>query len=229
LRIDPPDWDEPSIAPDVTLGKRCARLDFRQAAGRDAFERLLAHADVLVHGYRPGALEGLGLGAARRRALNPTLIDVTLDAYGWHGPWATRRGFDSLVQMSCGIAEAGMRGLGHDRPAPLPVQALDHATGYVMAAATARAMRRRVETGAGADIRVSLARIAHLLVSEASPAWDTAPIAPETDTDCDTTVEATAWGPARRLAPPVAIAEAPMRWDRPAGPLGASEARWLSP
>ncbi len=102
LRIDPPDWDEPALVPDVTLGKKCARLDLRVTA--DVFDHLLSRADVLVHGYRPGALDKLGYPASFRQSLSPGLIDVSLDAYGWRGPWAGRRGFDSLVQMSTGIA-----------------------------------------------------------------------------------------------------------------------------
>ncbi|WP_245298675.1 CoA transferase, partial [Methylobacterium platani] len=86
-------------------------------------EALLAGADVLVHGYRSDALARLGLDAAARARLRPGLVDVALDAYGWTGPWRARRGFDSLVQMSCGIAEAGMARAGADRPVPLPVQA----------------------------------------------------------------------------------------------------------
>jgi len=86
LRIDPPGWEEPGLVPDVTLGKRCARLDLRQSEDRATWEGLLARADVLVHGYRPGALAGLRLDAARRRGLCPGLIDVSLDAYGWSGP-----------------------------------------------------------------------------------------------------------------------------------------------
>jgi len=66
--------------------------------------------------------------------LAPGLIDICLDAYGWTGPWAGRRGFDSFVQMSTGIADAGMQSARGDRRVPLPVQALDHATGYLMAA-----------------------------------------------------------------------------------------------
>ncbi len=107
VRIDPPGWDEPALEPEVTLGKSCARLDLRRDADRATFERLLSGADVLVHGYRPGALDGLGYGAAARQSLAPGLVEVCLDAYGWTGPWAGRRGFDSLVQMSCGIAQAG--------------------------------------------------------------------------------------------------------------------------
>lgn len=100
LRIDPPWWDEPALAPEITLGKRCARLDLRDAADRHRWESLLQGADILVHGYRSSALEHLGLGAQWRQHMRPGLIDVSLNAYGFTGPWADRRGFDSLVQMS---------------------------------------------------------------------------------------------------------------------------------
>ena len=147
LRIDPPGWDEPGVIPEVTVGKRCARLDLRQPGDRSAFEALLASADVLVHGYRPDALVRLGLDTEARRRIRPGLVDVSLDAYGWTGPWRDRRGFDSLVQMSAGIAAEGMRRFGADRPRPLPVQALDQATGYIMAAAATAGLTRRMTTG----------------------------------------------------------------------------------
>jgi len=83
LRVDPPGWDEPAIVPEVTLGKRCARIDASTPDGRNRFAQLLRAADVLVHGYRPDALDRLGLGADARCSLHPGLIDVSLDAYGW--------------------------------------------------------------------------------------------------------------------------------------------------
>lgn len=88
LRIDPPGWEEPGTVPEVVLGKRCARLDLKSAEGLATLERLLVGADVLIHGYRADALARLGLDAERRRQLNPTLVDVSLDAYGWSGPLA---------------------------------------------------------------------------------------------------------------------------------------------
>lgn len=225
LRIDPPWWEEPGVVPEVTLGKSCARLDLSDGAQRARFEELLADADVLVHGYRPDALAGLGLDETRRRALRPGLIDVALDAYGWTGPWAGRRGFDSLVQMSAGIAEAGMRGFGRDRPTPLPVQALDHATGYLMAAAAIRGIGHRLRTGEGTQARTSLARVAAVLTAHpADPA--TAAIAPEASGDLAPETEATAWGPARRLRSPVTVGGLPLMWERPAGALGSSQPAW---
>ncbi|HEV2573133.1 MAG TPA: CoA transferase [Beijerinckiaceae bacterium] len=225
LRVDPPDWDEPGTIPEVTLGKRCARLDLRNDMDRRLFERLLARANVFVHGYRPGALEGLGFGPAERRKLNRDLIEVSLDAYGWTGPWKGRRGFDSLVQFSSGIAEAGMAWKGTDHPVSLPVQALDHATGYLMAAAVIRQIIARQNGEKLASARLSLARTAALLVSLrelASEAhWSEGGIA-----DVAPFIETTPWGEARRYHPPANIVGAPMRWERGAQQLGSSKPAW---
>lgn len=225
LRIDPPEWDEQAILPEVTLGKRCARLDLRQASDRARIKALLAGADMIVHGYRPGALDRLGLDAAERRRLRPGLIDVSLNAYGWTGPWAGRRGFDSLVQMSSGIAEAGMRRFGKDKPTPLPVQALDHGAGYVLAAAAIRGLIERRRTGLGSRWRTSLARVAGLLTT-LPQSGDAPSLAKVTEADYGSSLENTGWGSARRMLPPLAIAGTTMYWDRPATPLGTSPPEW---
>lgn len=229
LRIDPPGWDEPLASIEMTLGKRRARIDLRTAQGVRLLESLLGEADVLVHGYRPDALDRLGLGAKRRRALNPGLVETCLDAYGWTGPWQTRRGFDSLVQMSTGIAQAGMELTGRPGPTPLPVQALDHATGYLLAAAVLRGLAQRLETGAGSQTRASLARTAAFLMQHSPPRLRNAPpLREETDRDLLPGIEQTAWGPARRLAAPYEIEGlGAARWSIPAGELGVDEPLWL--
>ncbi|MGV2287594.1 CoA transferase [Trinickia sp. YCB016] len=225
LRIDPPDWDEPGAVPDVTLGKRCARLDLKTPSGHAMFAGLLANADVLVHGLRPGALDALRFDAATRERLAPGLVDVSLDAYGWSGPWAARRGFDSLVQMSCGIADAGMRWRGSASPVPLPVQALDHATGYLMAAAVLRGLTRRLEDGVATRARLALARTARALI-DFNAAWDDTPLAAESSADAGAAIESTSWGPARRIATPWRIAGVDVRWDLPASALGSAAPSW---
>lgn len=226
LRIDPPGWEEPGTVPEVVLGKRCARLDLKSAADRQVLERLLSQADVMVHGYRPEALARLGLDARRRREINPALVDVSLDAYGWSGPWKGRRGFDSLIQMSTGIADAGMRAAGLDHPKPLPVQAIDHATGYLMATAAIRGLAQRLATGAGCEVRASLARTAHLLVAGTVLQGQATMPAPETAADLAAVAENTTWGPARRIKPPAMVQDAPMHWERPASKLGTALAHW---
>lgn len=225
VRIDPPGWDEGAVIPEVTLGKRCARLDLKTSADRERFMALLTEADVLVHGYRPDALERLGLGAEMRATLCPGLIDVALDAYGWSGPWAGRRGFDSLVQMSSGIAEAGMVAAGADRPVPLPVQALDHGAGYLLAAAALRGLTLRQTHATGSQWRTSLARVGGFL-SRFPQGRHTTDIGRPERADYAGGVELTDWGPALRLRPPLRLGTAGMGWDRPAGRLGTSVAEW---
>lgn len=222
LRIDPPEWGEALVETEVTPGKRLATLNLKTKAGHDIFLSLLKEADVFVHGYRKDALEGLGLGEGIRRAVNPGLIDVALNAYGWTGPWSGRRGFDSLMQMSTGIAHKGMIWKNSDSPVPLPVQALDFATGYLMAAAVLRALRVQMETGEGLSARLSLARTSALLTSV--PADNNGvEFAALTDADLSTVIENTDWGPARRIRFP---ADIPMGWSTPARRLHSDLPRW---
>ncbi|MBV1702089.1 MAG: CoA transferase [Hyphomicrobiales bacterium] len=226
LRVDPPHWDEGAVIPEVTPGKRCIRLDLTKSADRQTFETLLASADVLVHGYRADALEHLGYGEARRRQIRPALIDVSLNAYGWSGPWQHRRGFDSLVQMSTGIADAGMLAAHASQPKPLPVQALDHGTGYLMAAAVVRGMHALIHENRAYSARLSLARTAAFLI-QCPRQTDALPMAALNPDDIAAPVERTFWGNAQRLHSPAIIDGAPMAWDRPAGPLGTGAPHWL--
>jgi len=225
LRIDPPWWDESSNAPEMALGKRCAELDLNEHGHREIFEGLVRDADLMVHGYRPDALAGLGYGTDELRRLNPRLIDVALCAYGWTGPWAGRRGFDSLVQMSSGIAEEGMRRAGADKPQPLPVQALDHATGYLMAGAAIHALNRRRTDGCILSARLSLARTAELLATSRCDRLHAGSLR-ESDADQNPSIEETIWGPARRLEFPLRVAGLEPVWRFPAGPFRSSPPVW---
>ncbi|MBB6405911.1 CoA transferase [Arthrobacter sp. AZCC_0090] len=226
LRIDPPGFDEvPSLLPETTLGKRTAALDLTASSDRATFEELLAGADVLVSGLRGDALKGLGYDDEALTAVNPGLIIASLDAYGWDGPWRNRRGFDSLVQMSCGIADDGANAMGRAEPTPLPVQALDHATGWLLAAAVARALTRRLTHSVTARIQSSLIGTANLLYSLTPPSEHPPTPAPE---DFTLVATNTAWGPARRVPLPGRIGGAPAHWSEHAGPLGRHPARWVT-
>jgi len=225
LRIDSPTWNEPGVVPEMTLGKRCARLDLKSPEGRQLFESLLKDADILFHGYRADALEQLGYTTSALQTLAPGLIDVSLNAYGWSGPWRNRRGFDSLVQMSSGIADAGMAWKQADKPVPLPLQALDHATGYLMAASAIQALSERLKFGRGGSARLSLARTAKLLV-EAGQVPEQPALRAEEPGDQGLVVEQTAWGQAHRLLAPLTISGTPLQWDLAAGELGSHRPQW---
>ncbi|WP_442874490.1 CoA transferase [Amycolatopsis sp. NBC_00438] len=140
-----------TLVRDTGQGKKSAFVALDTEGGRARLKKLISRADVLVQSFRPGALERIGFGAAELAELRPGLVIADLSAYGWEGPWARRRGFDSLVQMSNGIA------WGAEEPSPLPVQALDHGTGWLAAAAIMTAVRRQVTDGGTWRVRLSLA------------------------------------------------------------------------
>jgi len=224
LRLDPPGFAEvPALLPETTAGKRTAALDLGTTDGRAAFESLVADADVLVTGLRDGALAGLGYDDDALAAVNPALVHASLNAYGWEGPWRDRRGFDSLVQMSCGIAAAGAEAAGADKPIPLPVQGLDHATGYLLAAAVGRALTRRLTNSVVSRVQASLIGTANLLWSlprpHGQPGMPRRADIPLVDT-------MTAWGPARRVAIPGEISGVPAELRIEAGPLGRHVPAW---
>ncbi|MFZ6757164.1 CoA transferase [Undibacterium sp. Ji50W] len=151
----------PNIMPlvmDTGRGKRSAQIDLRQAEGRQQLHQLINGVDVFMQAYRPNSLAQLGYSVEELCAMRPGLIHVSLSAYGHVGPWAHRRGFDSLVQSASGIAEAEGRAAGGTAPGKLPFQALDHATGYLLAYATMLALQKRAVEGGSWQVRVSLAQ-----------------------------------------------------------------------
>jgi hypothetical protein len=210
LRIDPPGFDEvPALLPETTAGKRCAFLDI----GSARFDELLRDADVVVCGLRPDSVD-----VTRWRAINPSLVIARLDAYGWTDrAWRTRRGFDSLVQMTTGIAARGQAVYGTDRPTPLPAQALDHGAGFALAAGVCRAITTLRARGEVIDVFASLVGAANELTAfevddphVGIAGWPDALYEPVT----------TAWGPGRRIRP----VEGTLAID-PA-PLGVADAIW---
>src|SRR4051812_5094211 len=216
LRLDPPGFSElaPLVA-DTTAGKRCARLDVR--ADAETFGALVAAADVLVCGLRPGALDRLGWPEDRLRSMNPSLVLAELSAYGDSGPWAGRRGFDSLVQMVSGIADEGMVRARADRPVPLPAQALDHASGWLLAAGVLTAAAQRREDGLGRRVRVVLARTGQWIdgLGRQEPA-DGADLPGRVE------VVRSAVGEVTRVACPGELDGKAMTWAGPPSPLGSA-------
>ncbi|MBQ0830284.1 CoA transferase [Streptomyces tagetis] len=232
LRLEPPGLPElADLHAETGFGKRSAVLDL--GADRDVFEELLASADVVVTGYRPGALDRFGLSPRALAERRPGLVVARLTAWGPEGPWAGRRGFDSLVQVATGIAHVeGAAG----RPGALPAQALDHGSGYLLAAGVLRALTERMREGGSRTVRVSLARTAAWLLG-GDPAGGTEG---STEDGGARRSEGGAYtGPERWLAerdsrlgrlryalPAVSFTGGPTDWPRPPGPAGADTAGW---
>lgn len=168
IRVDPPHRPElPIHRYDGLPGKRSTILDARTRDGLNRLHDLLDGADILIHGYRPGALAAFGLDTDSLAARHPGLVIVSLSAWGRPGPWAERRGFDSLVQAACGIAAA--ESSDGDRPGALPCQLLDHGTGYLAAAAAMEGVRRQAASGGTHSFELSLAATAAWLLDQPRP------------------------------------------------------------
>lgn len=221
----------PAIAPLVVEtgpGKRTCALDLRDASGRRAFVALLQEADVVVQGYRPGGLDRLGFGAEEVARMRPGIIYVSLSAYGQAGPWAARRGFDSLVQTASGFNHAEAQAAGASAPVPLPAQALDRATGYLMAFAVMVALRRRASEGGSWHVQASLAQTGRWLrglgrvdggLDVAMPSFD----------DIADLMEAfpSGFGDLTTVRHAAQLSATPVRWELPAMPLGTHVPAWI--
>ena len=166
-------------------GKRNTNVDLTAPDGRSTFAGLLSEADIWIDAYRPGALDGHGFGID---AVTPGSVVVQLCAFDTVGPWADRRGFDSIVQSTTGIVEAGRSAAGADAPTPLPVQALDYATGLLAAAAATKVRAHQAEVGGTWRIEVSLLRTRNWLVGLGGPAPFT-PSQPAVSDEAMTTID----------------------------------------
>jgi len=209
LRVDDPHRPElPGQAVDGVIGKASTTLDASTESGRQALHHLLDQADVLVTGYRPGALRRLGLDPDQVADQHPGTIVVTLSAWGTTGPWGTRRGFDSLVQIATGIGWA--TSTDSIRPGALPCQLLDHATGYLIAAGALAALARRARTSEATHVSVSLARTAEWLLGQGiTPAWQSVGDDPQHQADTYRTALGNGWS---GISPPGHLDGQPLRW-----------------
>ncbi|MGQ4364280.1 CoA transferase [Streptomyces sp. SAS_272] len=230
LRVDAPGLPElPDQHADTGFGKRSALLDL--AADRRAFEELLATADVVVTGYRPGALDRFGLSPEALAERRPGVVVAQVSAWGVYGPWGDRRGFDSLVQAATGIA--AVEGSA-EQPGALPAQALDHGTGYLLAAGVLRALTEQSADGGARLVRLALARTAAWLTEDARSGADADP-GQDVRRTGDGPLDPSPWlahadsplGRLRYVLPPVRFDGGPADWARPPGRWGADPARWL--
>jgi crotonobetainyl-CoA:carnitine CoA-transferase CaiB-like acyl-CoA transferase len=217
----------PWLTIDTGRGKLSAFLDLKREEGRHQLKALLAEADVFSQGYRPQALAGLGFSPEEAARINPGIVYVSLSAYGHVGPWAERRGFDSLVQTTTGFNHAEGQAAGVEGPKELPAQILDHATGYLMAFGAMMAKARQSREGGSWHVRVSLAQTGRWI-------WTLGRLAGGLQTE-DLKGEAikpfveqmpSGFGLLSAIRHSAQLSETPAFWSRPAVPLGSHPPRW---
>ncbi|MYV37942.1 hypothetical protein GT030_03410 [Streptomyces sp. SID1328] len=221
LRVDAPGLPElPDQHADTGFGKRSATLEL--IGDSTALSDLPASADVVVTGYRPGALDRFGLSPEALAERYPGLIVAQISAWGAYGPRGERRGFDSLVQVATGVA--AIEGSTME-PGALPAQALDHGSGYLLAAGILRALVERSRDGRGRLVRLALARTAHWLTDEAGR--DPCPGGPDYEgPDAWLAERDSPLGRLRYARPPVSFTGGPADWATPPVAWGSSPAAW---
>ena len=222
LRVDSPNLPElEALHLDTDAGKRSTLVDLHDEHARHRLHDLLAEADVLVTGYRPGALAAYGLDPDHLAEQHPQLVCATLTAWTPTGPWGRRRGFDSIVQAATGISLIESR--EGATPGALPAQALDHATGYLLAAGVLAALRRRATEGGTWRVEAHLARTAHWLLQ--TDALD-APAAAIDDPSPWLVESDTAYGRVAQSRPAFGVDHAPREFASVGRRWGSDPAVW---
>lgn len=209
---------------DTSRGKRSAHADLRTREGRAAMDGLLEQAHVFVQGYRPGGLQALGYGPLDVAARRPGIVYVSLSAYGKTGPWAGRRGFDSLVQTAMGFNHAEGHAAGDGQPRALPMQILDEATGYLIAMGAAAALRRQQREGGSWHVQVALAQTGQWL--RGLGRINGSPAAARPDRTPYVEKSQSGWGELAAFRHSAQLARTPARWDRASMPPGSHSPRW---
>jgi crotonobetainyl-CoA:carnitine CoA-transferase CaiB-like acyl-CoA transferase len=228
LLISGPDLPEiPWLTIDTGRGKLSSFVELRSEQGRASLRDLLADADIFSQGYRPRALAGLGFALEDAARISPGIVYVSLSAYGHAGPWANRRGFDSLVQTATGFNHAEGEAAGVDGPKELPAQMLDHATGYLMAFGAMMAKARQAREGGSWHVRVSLAQTARWLwnLGRVADGLRTADLKAETITPFIENIPS-GFGPLQSVSHSAVLSQTPAFWARPATPLGSHPPQW---
>ncbi len=138
----------------LNRGKRNVCLDLKAPDAREALDRLLETADVVVANMRPDALARLGIDAESVRARYPEKIYCLITGYGTDGPYAGLPTYDSVIQGATGMAGLAMRRDG--APAYVPMLICDHVAGEIAAGAILAALVERGTTGKGCSIEVPM-------------------------------------------------------------------------
>ena len=212
---------------DAGRGKLSAHVDLNDAAGRETLAGLLGEADVFVQGYRPGGIARHGFGPEDAARFRPGIIYVSLCAYGHGGPWQDRRGFDSIVQTASGINYDEAMAAGVEGPKPLPCQALDHASGFLMAFGTIAGLMRRAEQGGSWHVKVGLAQTGRWLQSLGRLENGLDCAMPGLDDVADLVEEVdSGFGRLSVVRHAAVLSATPARWERPSMPLGSHPPVW---
>ncbi|XEV07303.1 hypothetical protein FSHL1_012590 [Fusarium sambucinum] len=222
----------PTMDRDFGRGKRTVHIDVNNVDDRQRLRELVKTCDVFIQGFRPGSLAAKGFGPDEVASLNPRIIYACMSAFGTKGPWAGRRGYDSLVQTCSGmnVSEAEHYGAG-EAARPTPCQALDHAGGYLLASGVMAALYRQSVDGGSYRVDVSLAGVMKYLRSLGQyvdkTGFESNDYVKPSDVEEYLETRQTGFGEMRAVKHSVSVEGLEPSWDVMPKPLGSDEAKWL--
>lgn len=188
IKVEAPDGDTMRRYPSTLQGenraflganrnKQSIRLDLKNPDGRSAFYRMVERADIVMHNFRPGVPDSLGIGYDTLRAIRTDLVYCSLTGYGEspEGPLRNHPGYDQMLQCFAGLAAA--QGEASGVPQVLRGSIVDFFTSTLVAFGVASALVHRLRTGEGQHVEVSLLRSAIALqvgrfISAQNEPWD---------------------------------------------------------
>ncbi len=215
---------------DTSHGKRSCFLDIRKKENACQLKELVKKADIFSQGYRPGTIDRQGFGAEELSKIRPGLIYISINCYGFDGPYSSRGGWEQVAQIMTGLTLENSSSKSNQKPKLLPAAANDYITGYLGAYGAILALARRAKEGGSYHVRVSLCQTAMMIYRNGKFTGGLKPkelSANEIEVISQTTLSHL--GQAKHLAPILHLSETPPFWNFSTPKLGGDSAEWLFP
>ncbi|MGF9758786.1 CaiB/BaiF CoA-transferase family protein [Microvirga sp. 0TCS3.31] len=135
-------------------GKRSIAADFETPEGQELVRKLAAHADVMIENFKVGGLKKYGLDYESLKKVNPRLVYCSITGFGQNGPYASRAGYDFMIQGMGGIMD--LTGDPEGEPQKIGVAYVDIFTGVYSVVGILAALRQRDATGEGTHLDMAL-------------------------------------------------------------------------
>jgi crotonobetainyl-CoA:carnitine CoA-transferase CaiB-like acyl-CoA transferase len=164
IKIEPLDAGDPlryigtnkggisSLFANCNRGKQSIRINIKEEAGQALVREMVPQVDIVIHNYRPGVMDKLGLGSDALRALNSRLIYTAISGFGTQGPLSAAPAYDPIIQAHSGITAAQ----GKEEPTFIRSLVCDKITAYTACQAVTSALYLREKTGEGQHIDLSM-------------------------------------------------------------------------
>lgn len=145
---------ESTIFHAINRNKQSYAADLKDADDLEKIKQLIARADVMIHNFRPGVMERIGLDYETVKSINPSIVYAEVSGYGTEGPWKDLPGQDLLLQAASGLT--WLSNNNHEHPTPMGVAVVDIMAGTHVAQGILASLYRRGINGEGALVQVSM-------------------------------------------------------------------------